>query len=293
MAISASNKLDTLLCPDLSITYSSGDLKKIEKATEKIVQGREILYSFAGLFSLTDEQLKKVYGALSLFREGIQIGKDVYGGQIRYYRSKIQSNYIEELGRPDHLLYKSERYFNKAAYRENLAKDSIAKKNYAKGINFYLDVMHYEYLGLVCLARTVRVFQDWPAEYPYVWDDYERPTGPDGMRFYFSERDSIMNEQMAIEEKPDPNVPPVNYKVQIAAHTAPMGEEFLRSLYKGNERIDLIKEDGWYKYSVGNLKTFEEAVNLLKKVNLERAFVVAYQEGKKIGLKNALTISKN
>jgi hypothetical protein len=84
----------------------------------------------------------------------------------------------------------------------------------------------------------------------------------------------------------------VNYKVQIAAHTVPMDDAYLKTIYAGNMEIDLIMEDNWYKYSIGNFKTFEEAVKLLNNINVEKAFIVAYQSGKKINLKKALEITK-
>ena len=78
------------------------------------------------------------------------------------------------------------------------------------------------------------------------------------------------------------------FKVQIAAHTVPLTEEYLRTIYKGGMKIDLIFEEDWYKYSVGRYKTLEEATATLENCNVKKAFIVAYQSGIKLTIEEAL-----
>ncbi|MCK5168732.1 MAG: hypothetical protein KAQ75_02545 [Bacteroidales bacterium] len=79
------------------------------------------------------------------------------------------------------------------------------------------------------------------------------------------------------------------FKVQIAAAKMKLAENVLKSIYKGAELIDMIEEDGWYKYSVGKLSTYEQAVNLKSSVKVDGSFIVAYNNGDKVPLYLAKT----
>ncbi len=77
------------------------------------------------------------------------------------------------------------------------------------------------------------------------------------------------------------------FKIQIAADSKMMSEELLKNLYQGTEQIDLIEEDGWYKYSVGKLNTYEKAASLKKTIDAKGCFIVAYNNGIKVSLQAA------
>ncbi len=79
------------------------------------------------------------------------------------------------------------------------------------------------------------------------------------------------------------------YKVQIAAAKMKLAENVLKSIYQGAELIDIIEEDGWYKYSVGKLGTYEQAVNIKESTKVNGAFIVAYNNGVKVPLYLAKT----
>jgi hypothetical protein len=63
-----------------------------------------------------------------------------------------------------------------------------------------------------------------------------------------------------------------------------MSEESLKNLYQGTEKIDMIEEGGWFKYSIGNVDTYENAVSLKKTVEAKGSFIVAYYNGVKVPL---------
>ncbi len=77
------------------------------------------------------------------------------------------------------------------------------------------------------------------------------------------------------------------FKVQIAADKNKMAEVSIKNLYQGSENVDLIKEDGWYKYSVGKRSSYEEASSLKKSIESKGSFIVAYNNGIKVPLKDA------
>lgn len=70
------------------------------------------------------------------------------------------------------------------------------------------------------------------------------------------------------------------YKVQVAANRAPLSQHALRKMYMGNKGVDMIVENGWYKYAVGDFETFAEADNFKRSSGLNEAFVVAYKRSK-------------
>ena len=74
------------------------------------------------------------------------------------------------------------------------------------------------------------------------------------------------------------------YKVQIAASRTPIPDRFLGQIYAESQDVDLIVEDGWYKYSVGSYKEYNPAVDSRKNIGVKNAFVVAYRNGKKVSL---------
>ncbi len=71
----------------------------------------------------------------------------------------------------------------------------------------------------------------------------------------------------------------VIYRVQIAANRTELSQRALSKMYYGNKRVEMINENGWYKYSVGDFVTYEEASKFRKSTGMSNAFVVAYLKG--------------
>lgn len=70
------------------------------------------------------------------------------------------------------------------------------------------------------------------------------------------------------------------YRVQIAADKKPLSQGTLRKLYDGQKDIERIMEGEWYKYSIGDFSSFEQAEAFKKSLNLEDAFIVVKKETK-------------
>jgi hypothetical protein len=73
----------------------------------------------------------------------------------------------------------------------------------------------------------------------------------------------------------------VIYRVQLAANRSELSQRALSRMYYGNKGVEMINENGWYKYSVGDFDTYEEASKFRKSTGLTNAFVVAYRKGTK------------
>ncbi len=100
--------------------------------------------------------------------------------------------------------------------------------------------------------------------------------------------------------KPEPtpvqtstNTSGVYYTVQIGASAKKLSSNYFAK-YNFNKSVDENYIDGMYKYSVGQFSTLKEAnsyQNYVKQKNVQ-CFVVAYNNGKKITIKEALAVSK-
>lgn len=69
------------------------------------------------------------------------------------------------------------------------------------------------------------------------------------------------------------------YRVQIAANRTELSQRALSRMYYGNKNVEMINENGWYKYSVGDFTTYKEASKFRKESGMSNAFVVAYRKG--------------
>ena len=86
----------------------------------------------------------------------------------------------------------------------------------------------------------------------------------------------------------------IYYQVQISATMkSPVRDnDWFKKYYKVTEEVNLTYHDGWKKYLIGMFDNFKSA-NIHKRITREKvsdAFVVAYQDGQRISLKEAMAI---
>ncbi|MBN2812514.1 MAG: SPOR domain-containing protein [Bacteroidales bacterium] len=74
----------------------------------------------------------------------------------------------------------------------------------------------------------------------------------------------------------------VIYRVQIAANRTELTQRALSKIYYGSKNVEMISEGGWYKYSVGDFDSYEEASRFRKESGVSNAFVVAYRKGTRL-----------
>ena len=77
------------------------------------------------------------------------------------------------------------------------------------------------------------------------------------------------------------------YRVQIAADKKPLSQATLRKLYDGDKQISRIVENGWYKYSIGDFSTFDNAEAFKNDLKTRDAFIVAYKDGEPVSPERA------
>jgi len=78
------------------------------------------------------------------------------------------------------------------------------------------------------------------------------------------------------------------FKVQIAASRHKLSDIKLQNIYPDLDKISMIEEDGWFKYSLIAGINYNNANTIKKQIQVKGAFVVAYKDGKKLKLSNAI-----
>jgi hypothetical protein len=82
------------------------------------------------------------------------------------------------------------------------------------------------------------------------------------------------------------------FRVQIAASRIRLNKEQLASIYGGPYAVELIEEDGWYKYQILGVRLFSDAIRIIRDVKVKGAFIIAYNNNDKINLLEAVKQSK-
>ncbi len=69
------------------------------------------------------------------------------------------------------------------------------------------------------------------------------------------------------------------YRVQLAANRAQLTQRALQSIYYGNKQVEMILEEGWFKYSIGDFPDYKSADKFRSQCGVDNAFIVAYRKG--------------
>jgi hypothetical protein len=288
---------------ELNLKFNSADEKKFEKAI-KLLDNADITINEANqMYSLLDEaeknlamssDYKKAFRTLIEASEGYKEGHTLI---YKVFKDKAQE-FWDEMNKSNHYaagMQKAKYYESKALRGLNralLKRDIAAEADRFEAALYQIgEAFELEKLAIRDQGRAVQIYQDFPVEYNYGWED-----------------DVTLEEVLAMNRNPVIKEPPqdifgtvdknteidsslfaeIIFKVQIAAHTVPLTEEYLRTIYLGGMQIDMIYEEEWYKYSIGRYKTLEEATETLEECNVKKAFIVPYQEGKKLTIREAM-----
>ncbi len=290
---------------DLNIKFDRKEIKKLEKAAELLNEADALLnranlaYSELSRLEIEERMSSDYEDALKLLFNASETYKEALNEAFSVFRDRSKT-FWEDMNKSNHRAAG----MDKAIYYENTSNKNIHRSliryaqvlesdRYAFSLRIMEDAVALGRLAIRNAGRAVQICMDYPVEYNYGWED-----------------DKTLEEVVELMRDPNVNEPPedifatldkdhvvdsslfkeIIFKVQIAAHTEPLTEEYLTTLYKGGMKIDLIYEENWYKYSIGRYFNFDEAEATRRQCNVNKAFVVAYQEGKKIGTQEAIRI---
>jgi hypothetical protein len=288
---------------ELHLEFGQADEKKFEKAIE-LLNGADLKFSEAnemynaldiseqrlGLSKEYKKAFRKLVEASEDYKEGHTIIFMVFKGKAQEFWEEMQKSdhYAAGMEKAKYYERQAKKHFNRALLKRDIVTDA---DRFEAGLYQMKEAFNLEKLSIRDEGRAVQIYQDFPVEYNYGWED-----------------DVSLEEVLALKRNPALREPPLDvfatvdkktevdssllkeiiFKVQIAAHTVPLTEEYLRTIYKGGMKIDLIYEEEWYKYSVGRYRSLEEATVTLENCNVNKAFIVAYQSGKKLTIEEAL-----
>jgi len=89
------------------------------------------------------------------------------------------------------------------------------------------------------------------------------------------------------------SVPLVIYKIQIAASRYEIANAELKHLYRGAEEVTQLYDGDWYRYTIGNYTSKEEAIFFKDKSGVKEAFVTRFENGKRTGFITNFSLGKN
>lgn len=287
---------------ELNITLQGSESKKIEKAVELLNQADALIEKAGNQLAALSEIEKKerasesYAAALKTLFEGSTLYGEAHNLVFSVFKEKTKA-FWQKMNKTNHRASGMDkaRYYEGTALK-SLNRSVIRRQQVLEGDRFEYalsimkDACNLEKLAIRDQGRALQVCADYPVEYNYGW-----------------ENDLTLDQILAILKDPIVHEPPsdifatvdqtavidssllkeIIFKVQIAAHNMPLSDEYLNTLYRGDLKLDMIYEDEWYKYSVGRYTTFEEADATLRAINIKKAFVTAYREGKRISIQEA------
>jgi hypothetical protein len=287
---------------ELNIKLEVLDEKRLEKGIETLNSAVVIEREALSLLKAMDDE-EKIEGSSSNYKKMLRDfmqASSLYQeghGLIYLVYDENCTKFLEEMKKMNH--YASG--MNKAKYYEQKGERTLVRANAIREILQEADKpewiqykMHeafeLEKLAIRDKGRALQIYQDFPVEYNYGWDD---DVTPQELARYFN--NPVINlppeevfKRVPPEEKREPEGGPIVFRVQIAAHTVPIEEEYIRTFYTGPDSIIEVWENSWYKYQIGSFDNYHDADKLRIACRVPRAFVVAYQDNKKLTIKEAL-----
>lgn len=290
---------------ELNVKISGSDEKKLEKgikvlkeADNQLIQAEDVFSSLSELEQKEkisenyERALKQLKDVSELYKEGNQMIFLVFKDncekfwtrmkRVQHFAAGVEKGKYYESQAGKHLLMAEQRR-DQASWtdRYEYARLKVREAN------------ELEREAINDQGRALQIYSDYPVEYNYEWENdvtleeiyeiYKNPAVNEPPEDIYATVDPKVKVDPELMEE-------IIFKVQIAAHTVPLTEEYLRTIYKGGMSIDMIYEDEWYKYSIGRYLSFEKATETLEDCKIRKAFIVAYQGGKKLTIQEAVNL---
>ena len=282
---------------DVPIELSSIEKKQLANANELIKEGIDLWAQVNQRFNpetVLSHTIDSVYNieaypllakAAECFLEGTTAKYEVYHKNCLEFWNKHSHDYPTGVDNAKSLQKEALNYLEKAKVNRRIADNYTNQYIYAYD-RFY-EAISLEIIATKKEGRALQIYRDWPVHYAYEYDE-----------------DVVVNlfsPKVAVVVKPEPKIVEsdirpivisdsmiIFYMVQIAAHTIQMLPDYIKTnIYDGDRPVQELREDGWFKYTIGHYRTFEEAEKLLNELKIAKAFVVAYKNGKRVSLKEA------
>jgi len=311
---------------ELDIKFSNDDSEKLVKCVIAIQEGKVELAESKKMYDKLDEEdrehkgyrkskpLKEVYKKFESAQESFDDG---YGGIYDIYKKNCNKFWQNQRDMNHYATgLEKAKYYERMATRamgrgQTKVSDSEVAKKFETAHKLASDANKYFFQGIRSQGRALQIYQDYPVEYNYGWEDdididaiKRNRRGPiieeaqvDTSVQRFAQNEKLQDTKIVyihdtifiiVKDSLDFADTTITFRVQIAAHTEPLSQNYLRTIYYGTRDIFELQEEGWYKYSIGLFKNYYEAVKVKDKSGVEKAFIVPYVSGRKISIREAL-----
>lgn len=295
---------------DPPLDFDKNEVKKLEKANELIKSAFDVWNRLVAEYNpknATNYKIDSTYrarayplmvDAVKNFQDGNMMKFEVYRKNCASFWSKHKYDSPSGLENAKALQKEATNYFEKAQLNMQAAENY--SNEYSKAFYSFHEAISLQIIAVKKEGRALQLYRDWPVHYNYVYDDdivknlfpkEPKQTEPIVAAVTEPEKKPEPQQQIPVEPEPEPyDSTVVYYQVQIGAHTVPLNSSYIKMhIYDGDMPVETLREEGWYKYVIGRYRTFDEANKLLKKVNIPKAFVVAYKNHKRVPIKEAET----
>jgi hypothetical protein len=264
----------------LHLEFSERDSRRIERIDnqKEIADNLIRRASESGDRKELDKAFNELFSASSALY-------DIYDQTCRTARSKLPSSLPPELTRAADFEIRSRENLDKS---EILKKEAVKAEDFQRAQHFFLMAHDLELLALLSKGRALRIYQDFPVIYAYQWDDditIMREAPERVVRVIKTEEAALTPDETSEDIKEV--LKGITFVVQIAAHIEPIPQAELNAIYRGEIKINMVREDGWYKYYLGPYRSFEEADKVMKSIGRRNMFIAAYMDGRRIGINEA------
>ena len=289
---------------ELNVKLEAIDEKRLEKGikilNEAVVTENEALEILSnmddqeimeGESSRYRKMIKKFLAASDEYREGHEMIYSVFHTNCDEFEVEMKkmNHYASGMNKAKYYEHKGERTYSRAG---NI-REILPEADKPEWIQYKMhEALELEKLAIRDKGRALQIYQDFPVEYNYGWDN--DVTLKELARFFNNPLINLPPEEVfkkvPKEEKKKPEGGEVEFRVQIAAHTVQLTDEYIKTFYTGADTVREFREGTWFKYQIGSFDNFAEADKLRLRCRVPRAFVVAYQDGNKLTIKKALAI---
>lgn len=301
---------------NLNLKLDKGDEKDLEKAAEDFEEAKQLfdrgvqvfksLPASDSLLAYDKDYQKKYEEALDYIKDGSQIYHDASMTFFTVYKSGAD-HFWEEQEKAGHYALGLE----KAKYLESISQKSFKEAQmyrnilnethiFEEAIEYLNKANHHEIVAIRDQGRALQIYQDFPIEYAYEWEDdidieeiiaqKEAERRARNEKLYGAKKPKDEEPISLPRKQKEPEKPYIGviiYRVQIAAAKSRINDEYIKTVYSGDKNVMEIQEDEWYKYQIGQYQSFKDAVDELKASDVDKAFIVAYQDGNRISVQKA------
>jgi hypothetical protein len=257
---------------ELSLNLDKSSQKKVDKVNNLMVDAEKLLEQ-AISSNEKERSTAEIKQSMDKCLAAAEIMKGLYESVVEDFYKKSNRIYINKFDHARYYDQKADGYMS-TAKRMLQKRDSVSElKDFQQYSANAFDAYSF---AMIDQMRAMKIYQDFPIEYPYEWDDFfkqhqiilarEEAAKVKANVEYKAEKEQVVKESFKM----------IYFRVQIAAHTAPIPESQLKPMYAGKVPIQEFKDGDWYKYTIGNFERYEQALDLLKTCGVRKAFIVAY-----------------